>query len=65
MLLLTPSLLNGRRAGAGGKEAAGIEEYSLSQTTLEQVFLLMARDGSQRAAGPAEGEAGVQGALPP
>ncbi len=31
---------------AGGKEAAGIEEYSLSQTTLEQVFIHMARDAS-------------------
>ncbi|GAB4821282.1 hypothetical protein N2152v2_008328 [Parachlorella kessleri] len=31
----------------GGKEAAGIEEYSLSQATLEQVFIHMARVASQ------------------
>ena len=34
-------------SGAGGKEEVGIEEYSLSQATLEQVFIHMAREASQ------------------
>ncbi len=34
------------------RAALGIEEYSLSQTTLEQVFVLLAQDGE-------EGQGGV------